>query len=329
MSEEKRTVTLQDRTMENKTQRDAFFDTLYDIALINKDVVVVSADMGAPSLDKFRAHLPGQYVNVGIAEQQAIAVSAGLALEGKKVFTYAIAPFITLRCYEQIRLELAAMNIPVTIVGVGAGMSYNDSGPTHHTVEDIALLRILPNMKVHIMTDSVMAAAFARLSLDSTSPSYIRLDRKRLPEVYYKETKDAQFSGGLIATFNRVREQHYIIACGNMVHTALQVAKEIDSTGVIDLYTLPINVPLFLDMIRGAKQLFTLEEHTLPGGLGSAVCEVLADNGISIPVKRLGLDFSKGYCYRYGGREQLQKLYGLDKDSIAEVLLRYPIAEER
>ncbi len=302
-----------------KTQRDAFWDRVYEIALANRDVVVVSADMGAPSLDKFRAHLSGQYVDVGIAEQQAIAVAAGLALEGKKVFAYAIAPFITLRCYEQIRLELAAMNIPVTLVGVGAGMSYDDSGPTHHTVEDISVLRILPNMRVNSVTDPVMAAAFAELSCRFEFPNYVRLDRKRLPTIY-REGQD--FTPGL-ATL--VMGDIYILATGNMVHRALDVSDELRKhgmkAGVVDIYTLPVNKGLFLDTVKEAKALFTLEEHTLPGGFGSAICEVLSDNHRTIPLKRFGLNLSSGYCYRYGGRERLQALHGLGKEDIINSML--------
>ena len=302
-----------------KTQRDAFWDRVYEIALANRDVVVVSADMGAPSLDKFRAHLSGQYVDVGIAEQQAIAVAAGLALEGKKVFAYAIAPFITLRCYEQIRLELAAMNIPVTLVGVGAGMSYDDSGPTHHTVEDISVLRILPNMRINSVSDSVMAAAFAELSCRFEFPNYVRLDRKRLPTIY---REDQDFTPGL-ATL--VMGDSYILATGNMVHRALDVSDELRKhgmkAGVVDIYTLPVNKGLFLNTVKEAKALFTLEEHTLPGGFGSAICEVLSDNHRPIPLKRFGLNLTTGYCYRYGGRERLQALYGLGKEDIINSIL--------
>lgn len=308
--------------MTNQTQRDAFFDKLYQIALTRKDVVLVSADMGAPSLDKFRERLPGQYVNVGIAEQQAIGVAAGLALSGKKVFVYAIAPFISLRCYEHIRLELCAMNLPVTLVGVGAGLSYDDSGPTHHTVEDISALRALPNMRIHTMTDSVMAEAFAELSCGFTFPNYVRLDRKQFPPIYQPLGKHHNFREGFVVFMGG--SDKYIIATGNMVHRALEVSGELRRqsvyVGVIDLYALPINVPLFLEAVGRAKMLYTLEEHTLPGGLGSAVCEVLADSGVAIPVKRLGLDFSAGYCYQYGGREHLQALYGLDKEAVVRAV---------
>jgi len=308
--------------MNNVQQRDAFWGRLYELAKENKDIVVVSADMGAPALDKFRTALASQYIDVGIAEQQAIALSAGLALSGKKPFAYAIAPFISLRCYEHIRIDMASMNLPVTIVGVGAGVSYDDSGPTHHTVDDISALRIFPNMKIHNMTDSVMAKAFAEISCQMNCPNYIRLDRKLLP-IIYSETFD--FSQGIKIVSHG--SDMCIVATGNMVHRAIEVSHELKEKGldvaVIDVFTFPINAEPFLDSIRGMKRIVTLEEHTLPGGLGSAVCELLSDHQVLKPVKRIGMDFSKGYCYKYGGRDRIQSLYGLDKKSIVDTILQF------
>lgn len=304
----------------NISMRDALWNRVYELAKKDSDVVIVSADNGAPALDKFRKDLSGQFINTGIAEANTILVAAGLALGGKKVFAYAIAPFITLRCYEQIKVELAAMNIPVTLVGVGAGFSYDDSGPTHHTTEDLSIMRILPNMTVNNISDSVMAASFADISCEMASPNYLRLDRKVLP-IIYKEGTD--FSPGL--TVLKRSNDTYIVATGNMVHRALEVSEELKKhsieAGVIDLYTFPINEKLFLESLSGAKKIITLEEHILPGGMGSAVAEVLTDNNKFIPIKRIGLSYKKGYCYKYGGRENIQSLYGLDKESIVKTIL--------
>ena len=150
--------------MNNITQRDAFWNKIYDLAKDNKDIVVVSADMGAPSLDKYRTDLPAQFINVGIAEQNGILVASGLARAGKRVFVYAIAPFITFRCLEQIRVNNSIMKIPITVVGVGAGFGYEDSGPTHHMIEDFALIRCMPSLVVNSISDSTMSAAVAEMS---------------------------------------------------------------------------------------------------------------------------------------------------------------------
>ena len=306
--------------METLSQRDAFWGQVYEQAKENKNILVVVADMGAPALDRFRRDLSAQYLDVGIAEQQAIGLAAGLVLSGKKVFAYAIAPFITLRCFEHTRVNLASMNLPVTLVGVGAGVSYDDSGPTHHAVEDVSALRILPHLRVHNMTDSVMAKAFASISCDLDYPNYVRMDRQTLPDLY---KEGADFSIGL--TVFASSTQLVIVATGNMVHRALEVREALKKkgvdAGVVDIYSFPINQEAFVETVKDAKEIVTLEEHTLPGGLGSAVCEVLADNRILKPVKRIGMDFRQGYCYQYGGRENIQSLYGLNVEGIVNTIL--------
>lgn len=297
------------------SQRDAFWEGLYDIAKENHDVIVISADMGAPALDIFKKDLPSQYINVGIAEQNAITVAAGLALAGKKVFAYAIAPFITMRCLEQIRVENAIMGIPVTIVGVGAGFGYADSGPTHHLIEDIAIMRSMPHITVNSMTDSVMSFAFARLSCNMKNANYIRLERQQYPDIY-RSSED--FSKGLSVV--QKGEDACILSTGSMVHVALKIANAFRKKGksirVVDCYTFPINQKLLLEAIKGVKKLITLEEHFLAGGLGSAVCEILVDNSVTLPLKRIGLPIEKGYCYRYGGREIIRSHYGIGEKQV-------------
>lgn len=301
--------------MNNISQRDAFWNKVYELAKADRDIIIITADMGAPALDKIRRDLTSQFINVGIAEQNAITVAAGLVLTGKKVFAYAIAPFITLRCLEQIRVANAIMKIPITIVGVGAGFSYEDSGPTHHLTEDIAIMRSMPHITINSLTDSVMASAFAKISCKMQTTNYIRLDRQVFPDIY---SKNNDFTKGLSVL--RKAKEYYIVSTGSMTHTALDIANKLEekkiNVGVIDIYTLPINDSLFLEIIEGSKKLISLEEHFLPGGLGSVVCEVLNDNNFLIPVKRIGLPIDRGYCYKYGGRETIRSYYGLDRESI-------------
>jgi len=309
--------------MKLQSQRDLFWDVIYEKAKLNRDIIVVSADMGAPSLDKFRADLGSQFINTGIAEQNTIGVAAGLAMTGKKVFAYAIAPFITFRCYDHIKCLIANMNLPVTLVGVGAGISYEESGPTHHTVEDLSVMRVLPNFTIHTPSDRIMAGGFAEICCKGINPNYIRLDRGDLP-IIHSENED--FSKG----FKVLKESDngYIIATGNMVHNALEAANKLEkqnfNIGVIDLYTLPLldeQLTNFVNTVKESKKLITLEEHTLPGGLGSTICEIAADNTLLIPIQRIGFNFQKGYCYHYGGRAAIQEVYNLDADSIAKLII--------
>jgi len=299
------------------SQRDAFWTKVYGLMTKDNDVIVMTADMGAPALDKIRKDFPGQFVNIGIAEQNAIAVASGLVLEGKKVFVYAIAPFITLRCIELIRVENAIMNIPLTIVGVGVGFGYEDSGPTHFLLEDLAVMRSMPNITIHSITDSIMASKIAEISYDFDHTNYVRIDR-HTPLDIYNDNHD--FTQG----FSVLREGDgsYIISTGIMTHQALKIAERLKESGinvgVIDLYTLPINEKPFVEAVKSANKLVSLEEHFLPGGLGSSILEVLNDNSVSIPVKRLGLSIRDGYCYRYGGREDVRNYYKLDESNIEE-----------
>lgn len=301
--------------------RDAFFNRLYEIAKNDRNVILVSADMGAPSLDKFRKDLNSQFVNTGIAEQNMVTVATGLALSGKKVFTYAIMPFATLRCYEALKINVSLMNIPITIVGVGSGFSYEDSGPTHHSTEDITIMRVLPNMSILNSSDSIMAAKFAEMVYKSPGPNYIRLDREILPVIY---NQDEKFTDGLANL--KTGKDIYIVATGNMVHRALEVANKLKEysldVGVIDFYRLkPVNERLLLEMLKKVKKIVTLEEHLLIGGLGSTIAEILADNKKTILLKRLGIQDK--YYYAYGGRGNIQSLCGLDLENIVKTILEW------
>lgn len=307
--------------MNKISMRDAFFDALYTIAKKDRNVVVISADMGAPALDKFRKDLASQFINVGIAEANMVTVAAGLALCGKKVYIYAIMPFVTLRCYEMIKVDLSLMNIPVTAVGVGAGFSYDDSGPTHHSTEDIAIMRTLPNMTILNPSDSVMAGKFADLSYKIKGPSYVRLDREVLPVIY---KKGSDFSKGLKV----LKDGHdiSIISTGNMVHRALEVssrlAKHHISASVIDVYRLkPVNERLLFKSIGKTKKVLTIEEHMVSGGIGSFIAEIILDNEKQISLKRVGIEDK--YYYAYGGRMNIQSICGLDADNIAKIALEW------
>ena len=201
--------------MSKLTQRDAFWNKVYQMAFQDKNIVIVSADMGAPSLDKFRRDFPGQFINVGIAEQNAILIASGLAMAGKHPLVYAIAPFITLRCLEQIRVENSIMGIPITIVGVGAGFGYEDSGPTHHMVEDISIIRAMPNIIINSISDNIMAEYVAEKSSQMTITNYVRLDRQPSPDIY---RPGHDFSDGL-ATISEGNDG-CIIATGRIINNA-------------------------------------------------------------------------------------------------------------
>jgi transketolase len=302
--------------MSSVSQRDAFWGEIRRQARADRDVVVVSADFGAPALDAFRRDFPSRFVNAGIAEQNAVVVAAGLALSGKKPFVYAIAPFVTLRCLEQIRVEGGMMGIPLTLVGVGAGFSYEDAGPTHHMVEDLSVLRAIPNLTIHNVTDAAMAAALARRCCEGAPAlRYVRMDRAALPDIHPP-------GGGLrhgLAVLRRDPDA-YLVGTGATTHAALGLADALAArgirAGVIDAHTFPVDGARFARLTEGVRRVVSIEEHFLPGGLGSALAEIVVDRRLPLELKRFGMRRERGYCYEYGGREAIRRHYGLDSRSL-------------
>jgi len=291
------------------SQRDAFFTKVYEMMKDDRDIVIVVADQGAPVFDKVRRDFPHRFFNVGIAEQQAILLASGLAKEGKKVFVYAISTFMIMRCYEQIRLSQGVMKLPITIVGVGSGYSYDDSGPTHHMLEDISIMRVLPHMTINSITDNVMAKRVAEESVNMNTPNYVRLDRHIRPDIY---KDDDDFSFGY--TVLEESTDGYFISTGIMTDVALQHYD--GRVGIIDLHTIPCHESSLSEIIQD-KKVITLEEHFLPGGLGSYVLEIISDNDLNTRVRRIGL--KQAYIYRYGGRQDNWDYHGLNDENIFKV----------
>lgn len=302
--------------------RDAFFNALFDIFKRDPETVFISADNGAPTLDQFYQKLPHQYFNVGIAEQQLIGMACGMALEGKRVYTYAIAPFVTLRCYEHTKIDVCAMNLPITLIGVGAGYAYDIMGPTHHTVEDITVMRALPNMTVHSPADSYCAEALAELSYRNPSPQYIRFDRTGLPEIYGDGSYN--FADGVLMP--RPGGSLALVATGVMVHQAIKVADELAKAGVqarvIDICRVkPLNTERLLEYLKGVKRVVSMEEHLLTGGMGSLLAETFMDNDIRLPLLRIGQN--DRYVFDNGGREAIWEKYGLDVHTVTNRILSW------
>lgn len=306
-----------------KGMRDSFFDSLYNLAKKDKDIILITSDTGAICLDKFKKNLKGRYINIGIAEQNMVSVAAGMAMSGKKVYIYAIVPFATMRCYEQIRIDLCCMNLPVTVIGIGAGFDYSTLGPTHHGTEDIALMRVLPGMAIYSPSDTTMTDCIAGFSYKEKGPKYIRLDRTGRPLIY-KNKRDIDISRG----FSLLKEGKdlYIIATGRMVYNALKISEKLSAhsirAGVIDLFRIkPFNTQGIWPIINKAGYLMTLEEHFVTGGIGSIVSEILATKKNAPAFRPFGIP--DNFCREYGTREYLHSLNKIDTDSIAGSVKRW------
>jgi transketolase len=282
--------------------RDAFFNQLYEIAKSNPNVIVLTADMGVNEFARFR-ELRGQFYNVGISEQNMVNMAQGLALQGKKVYVYTIAVFLQ-RAFEQIKLA-CQMNLPITFIGGCVGLSNSTDGFTHYCINDITCMRTLPNLTILNPSYDYFAQLSAKQSYESKTPLYVRLDKGNFRA---ERSNVSGFGADLI-----------IIATGNMVDNALQVAKELKQIldiGVWDLFQLqPLNLPFIEDILKETKRIITLEEH-LNCGLGSIISEFLTDNNLHIPLKRLGVSKTSPI----GSREYMQKLNGLDVEGIKNAI---------
>lgn len=305
--------------------RDSLLDRIWQRMGQDEKIFFACADFGSPVLDKIRADFPRRFVNVGIAEQNLINVSAGLALEGFTVFAYAIAPFITMRCYEQTRVSLALLSevrpMNVNLIGVGAGYSYVVSGPTHQCYEDITLMRAMPNFRVLSPADHVSSAALLDICLENMGPKYLRLDAQVLPAIY-DDVSQITRNGFAI---HRTGEQLCLVATGYMLHTALAVAEECmlmgKSVGVIDFVDLAqYSKPEFLVAISKYKTIVSLEEGFKGrGGMDAMLFDLMAENQIQKRLINIGVN--GGYQFELGTRKELHERVGIGPIAVFEKIM--------
>lgn len=291
--------------------RDAFFEELFQIASYDKDVILLMADQGAVTFKKFEEKIPNRLINVGIAEQNMISVAAGLALCGKKVFVHAIANFTTLRCYEQIKVDLSIMNLPVTIVGIGAGFTYGSDGPTHHANQDIAAMRAIPGIRILNASDTVNLSAFPHIAYQIPKLTYIRFDKNNHTTPY---DRNHNFLDGMYEIIKG--EDVVIISTGVMIHQAVNIANQFKSkVGVINIYQLkPLNEKKLLNPLSSYKKIVVLEEHIAYGGLATIVADFLADYSLSKSFLRIGLPDENSLIY--GDREYMHDKIGISNSKI-------------
>lgn len=297
-----------------KATRAAFGETLIKLVDEGMDIMAVDADLcGSTTTAKFGAAYPDRLFDVGIAEQNMIGVASGLALTGRTVFTGSFAVFGTGRCWEQIRNTVCDSGLNVKICPTHAGITVGADGATHQALEDIALMRVLPGMRVLVPADYASAAAAIRLAAATPGPFYVRLGREPLPEVYDEGfTCDVAFANVL-----REGSDISIMACGVEVAQALAAADALAAEGisaeVVDVMSVkPLDEEAIIASAAKTGRVLTVEEHSIYGGMGSAVAELLGEKR-PVPVTRLGLTtFGQS-----GDAAELLAYYGLDAAGIA------------
>jgi len=291
--------------------RRAFINTLMKLAEKDDSIYLLTGDTGFTILEEFADRFPGRYYNVGISEAAMIGVAAGLAMSGKTVFAYTIVPFITMRCFEQVRVDLCYQNLPVKLVGVGQGVTYGTAGATHHAIEDIAIMRALPNMTVICPGGPIETKKAVEESLKLTGPCYIRMGKSGEPTVHSGE--DIQFT---IGKGIRVQEGERValIATSNMVPVAAEAADRLREKGlnpeVISMHTVkPIDRELLIECSGRCSLFATLEEHNVIGGLGSAVGDVILEE--NLPVRLIKFAIPDVYAPVVGSQQYLRERFGL------------------
>lgn len=296
--------------------RSAYLETLYDLAKKDKNVYAVISDNGAIVYDKYRRDFPDQYINAGISEANMIAMAAGMAEQGKIPFAYTIGAFLAYRAYEFILNDVCWQNQNVKMIGIGAGCAYSLLGSSHHTIFDISILRTIPNITILSPASPLEVKKCVRAAYEIHGPVYIRLGTNREPEIY---NADYEFCVGKGIEL-RHGSDVTLISTGSIVYDVLQAAKLLEaaniSVRVINLPTMkPLDEQIIIKACNETKMIVTIEEHSVFGGLGGAVAECMAENGVSNMLLRIGTtDFIKGY----GLHDAVKEQNGLSAQSIYE-----------
>jgi transketolase len=302
--------------------RDTFVKTLSAAAAARRDLMLITGDLGFGVLEDFAARFPAQFLNIGVAEQNMTGVAAGLAREGRSVFTYSIGNFPTLRCLEQIRNDVCYHGANVKIVSVGGGMSYGAVGMSHHATEDLAILRSVPGMTVIAPGDHWEASEATRALLEHHGPAYLRLDKSAAAPA---NRPGERFEIGR-ARVLRAGDDAIILATGGILGEAVEAANELRRVGigcgVVSMHSIkPLDRAAILDAARSATCVVTVEEHNIDGGLGGAVAETLLDAGV-MPARFVRLGLRDSFSSEIGSQQFLRRHYGLDAGAIAAAIRR-------
>jgi transketolase len=304
--------------------RKTCLDMVHELAKKDPRVVFVGSDLSPGLLKGMKEEFPDRYFMEGVSEQNLIGMAAGLAMDGYIPFVNTIATFLTRRCYEQVALDLCLHKLPVRLIGNGGGLVYAPLGPTHLAIEDLGIMRALPNMTVTAVSDAEEMKRLMLATLDWPDPVYIRMAKGGDPVISKPENG---FAIGRAILMKDAPVKNYpvlLIGTGITTQRALAAAEALEKEGVscrvLHVHTIkPLDVETIIHHAEDASQIVTVEEHVLHGGLGSAVAECLADAGVTgVGIKRLGIP--DVFAAHYGGQDDLLETYGLQPTQIAETV---------
>ncbi len=296
--------------------RQAICEVLMEEAKKDKDIVVLCSDSrGSASLTPFANEFPEQFVEVGIAEQNLVSISAGLAKCGKKPFAASPACFLSTRSYEQAKVDCAYSNTNVTLIGISGGISYGALGMSHHSAQDIAAMSAIPNMRVYLPSDRFQTACLIKSLLKDEKPAYIRVGRNPVEDIYTEDNCPFEMDKATVLTEGT---DVAIIACGEMVKPAYDAVALLKEDGisatVVDMYCVkPLDKEAVVKAAQNAKVVITVEEHAPFGGLGSMVCQVVCSE---CPKKVINLALPDAPVIT-GTSKEVFDYYGLNAEGIA------------
>ncbi|MCI9338122.1 MAG: transketolase family protein [Lachnospiraceae bacterium] len=297
------------------TNRQAICDVLMEAAKNDRDVIVACSDSrGSAALSAFAEAYPEQFVEMGIAEQNLVTVSAGLASCGKKVFAASPACFLSTRSYEQVKVDVAYSRANVTLIGISGGVSYGALGMTHHSCQDIAAFCALPDMRVYLPSDRFQTARLTEALLGDHMPAYVRVSRTASKDIYREDMDFTLNQASLLAA----GEDVLLVACGEMVAECLEAVALLEKGGIraglLDMYCVkPLDVKSLLEAAKDAAAVVTVEEHSVYGGLGSMVAQAI---GAVCPRKVKNLALPDDHLIG-GTNREIFAAYGLDAKGIA------------
>ncbi|MFH0863466.1 MAG: transketolase C-terminal domain-containing protein [Candidatus Gottesmanbacteria bacterium] len=300
--------------------RTAFVNSLIKLADKDKRVVLLTGDLGYGVLEKFRDKFPDRFLNCGVAEANMVGVAAGMAVSGKIPYVYSIGTFLIMRAFEQIRNDICYQNLNVKLIGVGCGLTYSLYGATHQPIEDVGITRCLPNLVIISPGDPVEVDLATKFSLKHQGPLYLRIGSVGEPTIHKKQP-NFRFGQGITLVSGK---DITIIASGNMLENAYQAAIDLNKKGIsTKLISMPFIKPIDKDLIlkaaRETKAIFTIEEHFITGGLGTAVAEVLAESSQKVFLRRIALPDK--YPSEIGSRQYLREIYGLTVEHIVKTIM--------
>jgi len=304
--------------------RRTFINTLIEQAEKNDKIFLISPDIGYSVLEGFKEKFPDRFLNVGIAEQNAVSIAAGLALVGYIPYVYTIMPFMVMRPYEQIRIDIAYMNTNVRIIGVGAGFSYGSAGATHHSLEDIALMRVLPGMTVICPGDPWEVEQAIKESVSYKGPMYFRLGKQGEPIL---SNRNSNFKIGKASEIIKGVDL-YLLSTSNSLEIACQISKKLLknnlSCNVTSFHTIkPFDYEYLSEILLTGKPIFTIEEHYKAGGFGSIVSEIISESRFNPKFKMFCIE--DRFSHYVGSHDYLRNNFGFNVDEISVKIIEHLI----